>query len=136
MDNLYVLMREFLKKRGINAQQEGAGSMRFSLNGLNFLCYTNDSDPFFLRLTLPRINKVDAPIDRLNDEIQQLNYNYKVARIVKGNDGNLMILADLFVYSTENADLVFDRLIQAMTQMIGDYYSLERDKGNGTIQAQ
>lgn len=136
MDNLYDLMRDFLKKRGINAKEEKSGSLKFSVNGLNFICDTTDSDPYFLRLQLPRINSVDAQIDNLSDDIQQLNRSFKVTRIVKGTDGFLWVIADIFVYSTENIDNVFERLIKAMTEMINDYYNLEREKGHGTIQTQ
>lgn len=83
--------------------------MSFSLNGLNFICDTTDTDPYFLRLQLPRINSVDAQIDNIYDDIQQLNRSFKVSKIVKGKDGLLWVVADVFVYSTENIDSVFER---------------------------
>lgn len=135
MDNLYSLMREFLMKRGINAREEKAGSLSFSVNGLNFICDTTDTDPYFLRLQLPRINREDTQIDNLADDLQQLNRSFKVSKIVKGADGSLWVIADIFVYSTENINSVFERLIKAMTDMINDYYNLEKEKGNGTVQA-
>ena len=135
MDSFLLTMREFLKKRGINASEEKPDSMKFSVNTLNFLCETTDKDPFFLRLSLPRINNDDAQIDRLSEDVQMLNRTYKVVKIVRGADGYLWIIADLFIYSTDNIELMFDRIIQAMTEMINDYRKLEKEKGYGTVQS-
>lgn len=136
MDSLNVIMREFLKKRGISTSEEKPDSMKFSVNTLNFLCEATEKDPYFLRLSLPRINNVEAQIDRLTEDIQLLNRSYKVAKIVKGADGYLWIIADLFIYSTENIESMYDRIIQAMTEMINDFRKLEIEKGYGTIKSQ
>lgn len=135
MGNFLMTMREFLKKRGINASEEKPDSMKFSVNTLNFLCETTDKDPFFLRISLPRINNVDAQIERLSEDIHTLNRSYKVVKIVKGADGYLWIIADLFIYSTDNIESMYDRVIQAMTEMINDYRKIEKEKGYGTVQS-
>lgn len=135
MDSLYQIMREFLKKRGINAQEIGNGRLLFSVNGLNFVCDANDSDPHFLRLALPQINRSGVRIENIVQLIQQLNKNYKVAKIIKDQDGSLLMIADAFVYSTENAESLFIRLIQALTDMIKEYRLIE-EKENGTVQTQ
>ena len=135
MGNFLMTMREFLKKRGINASEENPGSMKFSVNTLNLICETTDKDPFFFRISLPRINNTDAQIKRLSEDIQTLNRSYKVVKIVKGADGYLWIIADLFIYSTDNIESMYDRVIQAMTEMINDYRKLEKEKGYGIVQS-
>lgn len=132
MDNLFQLMREFLKKSGINAREVGNGRLLFSVNRLNFILDSSDNDPHFLRLALPQINREGATIENLEQQIYQMNRNYKVAKIVRDNDGTLWILADAFVYSTDNVEPLFVRLIQALTDMINEYRTLESN-GNGTV---
>ena len=55
MENIYVLMRDFLNKRGLIVKEENANRLLFSVNGLNFTCDVNESDPYFLRLSFPQI---------------------------------------------------------------------------------
>lgn len=135
MESIYQQMREFLKNRGINANEAGNGRLLFSVNGLNFIFDASDKDPHFMRLTLPQINRKGIQVDNLNQQIHQLNQNYKVAKIVRVPDGTLWIFADAFVYNEDNSEALFVRLIQALTDMINEYRTIENN-GNGTTQAQ
>ena len=135
MDNLFQLMRDFLKKSGINANDVGNGRLLFSVNSLNFIFDSSDNDPHFLRLALPQINRQEVSVENVEQQIYQMNRNYKVTKIVRNNDGTLWILADAFVYSTDNVEPLFVRLIQALTDMINEYRTLENN-GNGTVQTQ
>lgn len=136
MESLYSLIHDFLKNRGIKPNDETSGSFSFSVNGLNFICDTNDKDPYFLRLTLPRINRPEALLAEMTEDIQRLNRMFKVAKIVKGADNFLWIYADTFIYSTDQVDLLLDRLLQAMTDMINSYFSIEKVKKDETGQTQ
>ncbi len=135
MESIYQLMREYLKNSGIKAHEAGNGRLLFSVNGLNFVFDASDKDPNFLRLALPQINREGIQVDNFNQQIHQLNQNYKVAKIVRVSDGTLWIFADAFVYSVDNLDPLFVRLIQVLTDMINEYRTIEND-GNGTFQAQ
>ena len=83
-------------------------------------------------MALPQINKQGVQVDNLEQQLYNLNRNYKVVKIVKDQNDSLLILADAFVYCTENIDSLFVRLIQALTDMINDYRKIENN-GNGTI---
>jgi hypothetical protein len=135
MENISLLLREFLKNGGINVQEVGNGRLSFSVNNLNFISLFNDNDPYFLRLALPKINRDEINISNYSDKIQQLNRNYKVAKIVTWDDGTLWVIADIFVYSLDKADLLIKRLIQAMTDIITDYRIIESKDSNGNIQS-
>ena len=135
MESLYHLMRSFLKKSAINAQEVGIGRLLFSVNGLNFIFDAIESDPHFFRMALPHINRQDVQIQDIDLQIHQLNRNYKVAKVVRDIDGNLWIMADAFVYSADNIEPLFVRHIQALTDMINEYRAIENN-GNGTVQTQ
>lgn len=132
MESIYQSMQEFLKKSGIQANEVGNDRLLFSVNGLNFIFYANENDPHFLRLALPNINKQGVKVDNLEQHISQLNRNYKVAKIVRDQDGSLLILADAFIYNIDNVEPLFVRLMQASKDMIYDYRKIENN-GNGTI---
>lgn len=130
-------MREYLKKSGIDAQEVGNSRISFSVNNLNYYFEANDSDPYFLRLALPRINRQGLQIDdNIEQQISRLNRNYKVAKIIRVPDDALWIVADVFVYSIENVDSLFARLIQVLREMIGDYRTIEINAGSVTTQTQ
>ena len=125
-------MRDYLKKSGIKAHDVGNGRLIFSVNNLNYIFEANENDQHFFRLSLPQINRQGVQIANIEQRIQQLNKNYKVAKIVRDNDGSLWIIADTFVYSTDNVESLFFRLTQAMTDMINEYRTIE-NQGNGTV---
>lgn len=132
MGSIYQSMIDFLKKSGIQVNEIGNGRLLFSVNGLNFIFDANDNDPHFLRLALPQINRQSIQVENLDNQIFQLNRNYKVTKIVKDLDNTLSILADSFVYSIDSVEPLFVRLIQASTDMINDYRKIENN-GNGSI---
>lgn len=132
MESIFQLMRDYLKKSGIKAHDVGNGRLIFSVNNLNYIFECNENDQHFFRLSLPQINRQGVQIANIEQRIQQLNRNYKVAKIVRDNDGSLWIIADTFVYSTDNVEPLFFRLTQAMTDMINEYRTIE-NQGNGTV---
>lgn len=125
MDNIYAFMLEFLKKRGIVAEEKEHGTLTFSVNNLNFIFQTFEPDPFFFRLSLPQINQKENAFNFLSKDIQKLNVSFKVAKIVEMENNTLWVIADQFVFSTNKIDLLFDRLIQAMSDMIKNFHQLE-----------
>ena len=104
---------------------DSKGSLYFSVNNLHFIFETFDPDPFFFRISLPQINKNAEIVEQLSEDIQQLNMSFKGAKIVDEGRKSLWIVADQFVYSTDQIDFLFDRIIQAMTDMIKEYHKLE-----------
>lgn len=134
MGSIYQSMLDFLKKSGIQANEVGNGRLFFSVNGLNFIFDAYDNDPHFLRLALPQINRQGIQVETLEQQIYLLNRNYKVSKIVRDTDNSLTIVCDAFVYSIDNIEPLFVRLIQASTDMINDYRKIENN-GNGTNQA-
>ena len=100
-------MREFLKKRGIEVDEKGSGALIFSVNNLRFLFQVFEPDLNFFRLSLPSINNNTKAYEQLHDEIQQLNRDYKVAKIIEQDNHSLWIIADQFVYSTIQIDMLF-----------------------------
>lgn len=125
MDNIYAFMLEFLKKRSIVAEEKEHGTLTFSVNNLNFIFHSFESDPFFFRLSLPQINQKENAFNLLSKEIQKLNVSFKVAKIVEMENHTLWVIADQFVFSTNKIDLLFDRLIDAMSDMIKNFHQLE-----------
>lgn len=132
MENLYELMREFLRKRGIVASDTERGRLSFSVNSLNYIFEFFENDPFFFRLWLPKITNKCQAYDNMSNDIQRLNRNFKVAKIIVQENNELWIVADQFVYSTIQIDYLFERIIQAMGDMINEYHQLENQQINGT----
>ena len=71
-------------------------------------------------------------LNQLSDDIQNLNRNFKVAKIVSQENHELRIIADQFVFSTSQIDSLFERVIQAMGDMIKEYHQMEIKRNNGT----
>ena len=69
---------------------------------------------------------------QLFDDIQRLNRNFKVAKIVSQENRNLWIVADHFIFSISQIGSLFERIIQAMGDMIREYHQIGIQRYNGT----
>lgn len=111
---------DYLDKLGIS-QHTSNDLVTFSMNQLNFVCKFMPDDPCYIRIMLPRIDNRD--VKELRDVIADINRSFKVARIVEIED-KPWIIADSFVYSNENVEILIGRLIRLLTDVIQNY----RDK--------
>ena len=131
MENLYDLMMEYLRKRGIVADTNDRRRISFSINNLHYIFEVFEPDQFFFRMSLPQITNNAQALVQLSDDIQRLNWNFKVAKIVSQDNRGLGIVADQFVFSTSQIDSLFERIIQAMGDMIREFHQLEIQQNNG-----
>lgn len=132
MENIYDLMKEYLQKRGIVADTNDKGRIRFSVNNLNYVFEVFDPDPYFFRMSLPQISDNVQAYKLISEEIQGLNRSFKVAKIVVQENHDLWIMADQFVFSISQIESLFERIIQAMGEMIREYRRIEIRHNNGT----
>lgn len=132
MDNVYDLMIEYLRKRGIVADTNDRKRIVFSVNNLHYIFEVFEPDQFFFRMSLPQISNNTQALEQLSDDIQRLNRNYKVAKIISQENRELWIVADQFVFSTSQIESLFERIIHAMGDMIKEYHQIEIQRNNGT----
>lgn len=132
MENIYDLMIEYLRKKGIVADTNGRGRISFSINNLHYIFEVFEPDQYFFRMSLPQITNNTQALEQLSADIQRLNQNFKVAKIISTENHELWIVADQFVFSTTQIDSLFERIIQAMRDMIREYHILENQRNNGT----
>lgn len=132
MDNIYDLMIEYLRKRGIVADVNDRNRISFSVNNLHYLFDVFEPDQFFFRMSLPQITSNAQAVVQFSDDIQRLNRTFKVAKIVSLENHELWIVADQFVFSTNQIDSLFERVIHAMGDMIKEYRQIEIQQNNGT----
>lgn len=136
MENIFDLMIEYLRKRGIVADTNDRKLISFSVNNLHYIFEVFEPDQFFFRMSLPQITNNVQALNQLSDDIQNLNRNFKVAKIVSQENHELRIIADQFVFSTSQIDSLFERVIQAMGDMIKEYHQMEIKRNNGTEEHQ
>ena len=129
-------MIEYLRKRGIVADTNDRKLISFSVNNLHYIFEVFEPDQFFFRMSLPQITNNVQALNQLSDDIQNLNRNFKVAKIVSQENHELRIIADQFVFSTSQIDSLFERVIQAMGDMIKEYHQMEIKRNNGTEEHQ
>lgn len=132
MENIYDLMIDYLQKRGIVADINDRKRISFSVNNLHYMFDVFEPDQFFFRMSLPQITNNVQALNQLSDKIQELNRNFKVAKIISQENNELWIVADQFVFSTSQIDSLFERVIQAMGDMIKAYHQIEIQQNNGT----
>jgi len=111
----------YLDKNGLKyVSYKESGTLSFSLNNLNYLFQWQERDPNYFRIALPNIESAPISNDRMNI-INQLVASFKVAKAITMEDGNLWLVAETFVYSSDNVDSLFARMIYLLGQIIDEY---------------
>jgi hypothetical protein len=111
----------YLDKNGLKyVSYNQSETLSFSLNNLNYLFQWQESDPNYFRIALPNIE--NSPINNERQAIiNQLIAGFKVAKAITMDDGNLWLVAETFVYSSENLEKLFARMIYLLGQIIDEY---------------
>ena len=116
----------YLDKNGLKyVLYNESETLSFSLNNLNYLFQWQKSDMNYFRIALPNVENTPLPNERIAI-VNQLVAGYKVAKAITMEDGNLWLVAETFIYSSDNIDKLFARMIYLLGQIIEDYRSRVR----------
>ena len=119
----------YLDKNGLKyISYKESETLSFSLNNLNYLFQWQERDPNYFRFALPNIENAPIGNDRLAI-INELIASFKVAKAITIEGGNLWLVAETFVYSSENIESLFARMIFLLGQIIEEY----RNKVRGGV---
>lgn len=125
--------RQFLESRpagdDIEIQDMTETTIAFTYKGLYYLFINEGVDPFYIRLVLPTILKVeDADTEKILNLINEMNLKYKVAKMTIFKDSTVWIFIEQFVYAEENLAKLFDRILVIPEKIVKDFK--ERNKPN------
>lgn len=111
----------YLNKNGLKYDlYKGSETLSFSLNNLNYLFQWQKQDLNYFRIALPNVDNPPLSTERTGI-INQLVAGYKVAKAITMNDGNLWLVAESFIYSSDNIDKLFARMIYLLGQIFDEY---------------
>lgn len=120
-ENLKELFRNYISTQsGIIIIEDKESYFHFSSNGLIYGLETFEDDPYYFRIILPNIFAIDdANRNWVDSQINDLLLNIKVARIIK-NGSALSAIADSFVYSIDNIDYLFKRILSCLVTIYNE----------------
>ena len=111
----------YLNKNGLKyVLYKDSETLSFSLNNLNYLFQWQEQDLNYFRIALPNVDNPQLSTERTGI-INQLVAGYKVAKAITMNDGNLWLVAESFIYSSDNVDKLFARMIYLLGQIFDEY---------------
>ena len=118
VDRLKERFKNYISKESNTPiAEEDENSFNFTSNGLKYVFETFDDDPYYFRLVLPNILTIDESNKSwIENQIDKLSINIKDARLVK-NSEKVSAIADSFVYSPENIDYLFKRVISCLVTL-------------------
>lgn len=112
--------KNYLLHKGITIQKEGETTISFSNEGLNYIFVFDKNDPFYFRLILPNVLRVNDNRNEILDKINNENMKFKVAKSVIINN-NVWISVEQFVYTFEKINNLFERSLMVLRTYINDF---------------
>ena len=90
--------------------------------------YDKSTDPNFMRLMLPNIKR-DAINDNERKRMVGITTQYKGVKAIDV-DNHVWLTLEQFVYSLDNIDQLFERMLNAMEYVIKQYHQDEKYGGS------
>lgn len=105
----------YLLSNNIEAEIANESAVIFRKDGLSFLFQYSTDDPYYFRLSLPKIAQA-SEIRNVHDIMNDLCIQYKVMKMTIIED-DLWIITEQFVYCRENVNALFSRLISLIEEV-------------------
>lgn len=105
----------YLLSNNIEVEIANDSAVIFRKDGLSFLFQHSTDDPYYFRLSLPKIAQA-SEIRNVHDIINELCIQYKVMKMTVVED-ELWIITEQFVYCRENINSLFSRLISLIEEV-------------------
>ena len=117
---MFSEFKDFLMSNSdCSIESEEIGIITFKYKGYTYLFANDNSDPYYIRLILP--NVADTNDERIkksiNEIINKYNSNYKATKFTLV-DNRIWISIEQFIYSKENINKLFLRIIQILETVI------------------
>ena len=114
--------RDFLtKQKNVNKESDEEYTITFKYDDLSLIFESFEDDPYYYRFILPIIFTIDEDNKEwVDEEINKLTAIIKVARLFKV-DKDVWVVADGFVYSEENMDYLFLRMISCLDTLFDEF---------------
>lgn len=112
--------KNYLNLKGIAIKAENETTVSFIHDGLFYIFVYDKSDPYYFRLILPNVLRVQGNKNEILDKINDRNAKFKVAKSIIIND-NVWISIEQFAYSFERINNLFERLLAVLQAYIKDF---------------
>lgn len=118
--------KNFLSAKGI-IPTCSENLLQFTYKKLNFALLTQASDPFYFTLILPNIYTITLENEQQTRTIMaELTATYKVAKFFAVNE-SVWLSAEQFVYSRENINALYDRLLSVLQDAYTEFNNKMRE---------
>lgn len=119
---MLTIFKKYIDSKGFRIQSEDETTISFERNGLQYTFVYEKSDPYYFRVILPNILKVNTENEQeILQLVNTINLKFKVAKSVIVEEKNVWISIESFVYSTNNMDDFFDRIFILYEVVINEY---------------
>lgn len=123
--------QNFLDKNKIQSSfvDENRTMIEFTIDGLHYIfSYIISDDPYYVRIVLPNAGQIDESNLETIRLLYEISRSYKVGKAYCINS-QIWFSAESFVYNKEGADMLFQRMISVLKDML-NYYRIYCDGNN------
>lgn len=107
------LVKEYLSSEGYRYEIDGDGDIHFKFEGVHLYFTVDEHDPYFFRLMMPNVYKVEGNRIKVLEAINTVCRDLKVMKAFLVED-SLWLSVELFLDSTPELDDFFPRCMGLM----------------------
>ncbi|HQV23216.1 MAG TPA: hypothetical protein PLJ88_09035 [Agitococcus sp.] len=109
-------IKEFLCEEGFRAQLDDDNDVIFKYEGKTLFIESDDNDNIFIRIVLPNVWSIGSEAERQRAYVcaSNINYEYKVVKVVLTAHDNINLSLELFLPDEHAFIAVFERSLSAL----------------------
>ena len=115
--------RDYLERQDISSSfiNDEHTLLTFDVDDVHYLFYyRRDLDPSYIRIMIPNIASTDINDAQVVTDLFNFSQGYKVGKAIIENN-QLWLTAESFVFTQENVDRLFNRLLAVLRDMLNEY---------------
>lgn len=117
------LFQGYLNQRSITFRfiNDDNTLLTFDINNIHYLfSYRRNADPHYFRIMIPNVDNININDLSILNRLQTLTQSYKIGK-AEIQEGQLWLCADSFVYSRDNVNQLFERMLAVLQDMFNEY---------------
>lgn len=123
--NMIRAFQNYLDERNIPSSfiDDERSLIDFSIQNINFVfMYSAKEDPAYIRILIPNAGEADEQDIKTLKKIYNLNTTFKLGKVFI-HEHQIWFTAEAFVYGRDNLNLLFDRMLSVLRDMLNSFRS-------------
>lgn len=115
--------KQYLANLGVTPEEDSGQQLAFIYNDIYYIFVYDSADPYYFRLLLPNILKIEDHHSEYMLLVNEANQYFKLAKAYVNPEGMVWATVEQYAYSQQSISTLFTRSINILKYVIEYFHS-------------